>query len=112
MFLAYLVSAILQVRILGGEQKKWHQDRATVYERMSAKRDWGHVVSVCAGGVRVSLRQVHLMMDIFHIQLENNYEWPFSSKLTACSFSNRFNLEGIGPDPECVYESEQRYPLI
>lgn len=59
MFLAYLVSAVLQVRILGGEEETWHQDRATVYERMSAKRDWSHVVhsSVClCRGVRVSLR--------------------------------------------------------
>lgn len=38
MFLAYLVSAVLQVRILGGEEKKWHQDGSTVYERMSAKK--------------------------------------------------------------------------
>lgn len=54
MFLAYLVSAVLQVRILGGEEKKWHQDGATVYERMSAKRDWSHVVRssvcLCRGG--------------------------------------------------------------
>lgn len=48
-FLADLVSAVLLVRILEQEAKKWHQEGALAYEKMSMKRDGSHVVhsSVC-----------------------------------------------------------------
>lgn len=111
MFLAYLVSAVLRVRILGGEEKKWHQDGATVYERMSAKKRLEPCCPLQCLFVQGGSGFIK-WWTFFHIQLENNYEWPLNSKLTARSISNRFNLEGIGPDPECVYESEQRYPPI
>ena len=48
-----------------------------------------------------------LTNSIFHIQLENNHERPFNSRLTAVSIYifYQFNSKWFGTDPECVYES-------
>lgn len=89
-FLADLISAVLLVRIVEQEQKKWRQE---VYERMSAKRDRSHVVhsSVClCRGM---------------VQLTN--EIP--SRLTAGSiFSTPTELAW---NPEYAYEYENTYLL-